>query len=308
MNPPNGRRIVLATDLSARCDRAFDRAVLLAREWNARLTVVSALEHRHERLDTDPRSRLAQLDREKVDAECQVSSDLQRAGISADIIVRRGRAPKLILEAAQATRCDLIITGIARDLGLARSVVGATLEALTRRSAIPVLVVKQPAQEPYRSAVVGVGFTSACRAALQAAHSLFGAAQTTVLHAFRPPLERLGAVPGTDGAAYRHAVSECARFVADCLPGQAPGPRCVAEIGSLEPALNRYASDQQVDLIAVGSGPSTLVAAALFGSVSGSLIRSSPSDLLLVPPSWSSGCADTRRDSGEEPSLRRASA
>src|SRR3546814_4448897 len=38
------RRILLASDLSARCDRAFDRAVLLARAWRARLTIATALE------------------------------------------------------------------------------------------------------------------------------------------------------------------------------------------------------------------------------------------------------------------------
>src|SRR3546814_6921610 len=38
------RRILLASDLSARCDRAFDRAVLLARAWRARLPIATALE------------------------------------------------------------------------------------------------------------------------------------------------------------------------------------------------------------------------------------------------------------------------
>jgi nucleotide-binding universal stress UspA family protein len=294
MQPSKERRIVLATDLSARCDRAFDRAVLLAREWNARLTIVSALEGRREGLDAGLRSRWAQIDRGKVDAECQISSDLQRAGIPAEIIVRRGPPAKLILEVAQQKRCDLIVTGIARDLGPARSIAGATLEALMRRSAAPVLVVKRPAREPYRSAVVGIGFTSACRAAIQAMHSLFPAVQTAVLHAFRPTIERLGDGPGTDEAAYLRALDECARFAVDCLPEQAPGVRCVAEVGSLEPALNRYAVDRQVDLIAVGSTPGTLVGAVLFGSVSSSLVLSSASDLLVVPRKWRSENADER--------------
>ncbi len=35
--------LLLATDFSARCDRAQDRAVQLALQWNARLTAVHAL-------------------------------------------------------------------------------------------------------------------------------------------------------------------------------------------------------------------------------------------------------------------------
>src|SRR5688572_30512216 len=37
-------RILLATDLTSRCDRALDRAVQLAREWDAQLHVLHAIE------------------------------------------------------------------------------------------------------------------------------------------------------------------------------------------------------------------------------------------------------------------------
>lgn len=40
--PP--RRIILATDLSARCDRALDRAAALASAWQAELIALHALE------------------------------------------------------------------------------------------------------------------------------------------------------------------------------------------------------------------------------------------------------------------------
>lgn len=38
------RSILLATDLTSRCDRAFDRAARLARQWNAPLHVLHAIE------------------------------------------------------------------------------------------------------------------------------------------------------------------------------------------------------------------------------------------------------------------------
>ncbi|MEE1611364.1 universal stress protein [Microvirga sp. CF3016] len=39
------KTILLATDLSARCDRATDRAVALAEEWQAMLVVLHVLEN-----------------------------------------------------------------------------------------------------------------------------------------------------------------------------------------------------------------------------------------------------------------------
>jgi nucleotide-binding universal stress UspA family protein len=40
--PPG--KLLLATDLSARCDRALERAVSLASQWQAQLTVLHAFE------------------------------------------------------------------------------------------------------------------------------------------------------------------------------------------------------------------------------------------------------------------------
>jgi hypothetical protein len=42
--PTPPRTILCATDLSSRCDRALDRAALLARHWQAQLVVVHALQ------------------------------------------------------------------------------------------------------------------------------------------------------------------------------------------------------------------------------------------------------------------------
>ena len=43
-NPSTLRRLLLATDLSARCDRALDRAIAIAAETQAHLTVLHAFE------------------------------------------------------------------------------------------------------------------------------------------------------------------------------------------------------------------------------------------------------------------------
>ena len=49
MNAPTwirpARRILLATDLSARCDRALYRAAMLAKQWRSELIVLHVVEH-----------------------------------------------------------------------------------------------------------------------------------------------------------------------------------------------------------------------------------------------------------------------
>jgi nucleotide-binding universal stress UspA family protein len=284
------RHIILATDLSARCDRAFERAVLLTREWDAQLIVVHALEN--EQLGRAASPRWHGIDRDRLDAETQISADLQRAGVAADVVVQRGSASEVIAELARNRPCDLIVTGIARELGLARAILGSTLEALARESVAPVLTVNRPARGSYDSAVVGTNFSKGSRAAVQATLQLFQPAQVTALHAYRLTGDRLGGMQINDEAAYLHLLGECRQFVADAAPATWQKVRCLAEIGFPETLLKLYALDRKVDLIAVGLEPRIPVATFLLGSTGRSLILSSPCDLLLVPAKWASSAGD----------------
>ncbi len=290
MTPFQRRRIILATDLSARCDRAFERAVLLAREWDAPLTIVHALEGGQ--FGRAPSLRWHGIDREKHDAERQILADLQRASIAAAVVVRRGLASEVIVEVARTMSCDLIVTGIAREVGFARAILGSTLEALARESVAPVLTVSGSARESYVSAVVGTNFSKGSRAAIQATLRLFPQAQVTALHAYRPPGGSLGGVQVDNEAAYQHLLDACIHFVAEAAPAPPRKVRCYAEMGFPETLLKQYARDRNVDLIVVGLEARNPVAALLFGGTSRSLILSSPCDLLLVPADWRSSAGE----------------
>jgi nucleotide-binding universal stress UspA family protein len=283
MNPFRRRRIILATDLSARCDRAFERAVVLTREWDAQLTVAHALER--EPVDRGLSLRWRGIDVERQKAESQILADLQRAGIAADVVVREGWAPELIGELTRKMPCDLIVAGIGRELGLARAIHGSTLEALARKSVAPVLTVKSPVRGSYDSAVVGANFSDGSRAAIQATLQLFQNAKVTALHAYRRPRESFGGQQGSD-ATYLHHLSECTRFVADAVPDAWQEIRCLAEIGFPETLLKQYVLDRRVDLIAVGLEERHPISTFLVGGTVRPLIRSAPCDLLIIPARW----------------------
>jgi nucleotide-binding universal stress UspA family protein len=275
------RQILLATDLSARCDRAFDRAVLLAREAGARLTIATALERSPDDLvepEAQPRWR---RNDGLADARRQIRDDLEGKGVDARIVVRRARAGELIARMARENSFDLIVTGIARSTGLARMILGATVEAVLKERAAPVLVVKRRIRDDYRTVLVGTDFSDPSRAALQSASVLFPQAQLTVLHAYHA-----GGLAGTeenDRAAYRRALDDCARFVAATLPLASRTIRCVVDAGVPETLLNRYALDKKIDLLAVGTHGRRSMLDLLFGSTCAALILSSPCDTLIVP-------------------------
>ncbi|MGH6916693.1 MAG: universal stress protein [Geminicoccaceae bacterium] len=287
------RQILLATDLSARCDRAFERAAFLAREAGARLTIATALEGSPDDVvehESQPRWRQSDS---LADAEGRIRDDLEGKGVDAHIVVRRASACHLMARLVRENSYDLIVTGIARSTGLTRVILGATVEAVLRERAGPVLVVKRRVRDGYRTVLVGTDFSDASRAALQSASALFPQTQLTVLHAYHAA--GLGGTEEKDDAAYGRALDDCAGFVAATLPPASRAIRCVADAGIPETLLNRYAIDKRIDLLAVGTHGRHPMLDLLFGSTCAALILSSPCDTLLVPTPTDESTAEGAR-------------
>lgn len=111
--PP--RIIVLATDLSGRCDRATARAAQLAKLWHARLVIVNVIEPETRDRDVADRPDWRRLaDPQKV-AETQIRRQCGESLQAAEVRLVRGEPAAAIDEVARELGADLIVTGIARD-------------------------------------------------------------------------------------------------------------------------------------------------------------------------------------------------
>src|SRR5688572_2914052 len=107
------KRILLATDLSSRSDRALDRAAALAAHWQSALVVLHVLEN-FERGTLDA----GQLPswRRPPDlvsvARKQLLADLSVAAGNATVLIEQGDPAETILRTAEIEQCDLIVIGI----------------------------------------------------------------------------------------------------------------------------------------------------------------------------------------------------
>ena len=194
--------LVAVTDFSAPAEHALDRAALLAAHHQARLAVVYAAERQDAKF-CDPQARLAQRARQlarRHGLSVHPLGALQGAGL-ADALVA----------AATAAQADLLVMD-ARLHGPQRWPAGALgLRArVLRASPCPVLLVQQPAGQPYGHVLVhaqgdGCGALARCAGALQggAVLELFHAARPQGLsglglacgQAFARALQRAGALP-----------------------------------------------------------------------------------------------------------------
>ena len=107
-------KILLATDLLPACDRAFDRAVLLAKAWGSELTVMHVVA-------TGEREVIGVARRESIaDAEIKALVAPHRAekGFKIAHYLTFGEPAERLIEIARETGAGLIVTGVAQAKSL----------------------------------------------------------------------------------------------------------------------------------------------------------------------------------------------
>lgn len=284
--PP--RKILLATDLSARCDRALDRAAALAEAWDAALMGVHALEQTDDFYATEVERRLPSWRRpaDAVDiVRDQLLHDMAQTGLSVTAHVEKGDPADIILRTAKMQGGDLIVTGIARDETLGRFGLGATVDRLLRRSRLPLLIVKQRVRAPYGNIVVATDFSEASRQALLAANAFFPDRKLAIFHAYDAPMAGLTSDPARYQDEYREvAARDCAAFLADAgIPEERRSSfGLIVDHGHPNRLIHQYVRDRGVDLVVLGTHGRSALFDVLLGSTAKEILWSLPCDVLVV--------------------------
>jgi nucleotide-binding universal stress UspA family protein len=288
------RNILLATDLSARGDRALARAVALTAERQAHLIVLHAFEEFNESSLTYERhiepswrappdaASIAKL-RIRQALEAELGDVIEQA----TIVIEEGE-PADVIERVSAERgVDLIVTGIAREGVFASRpvILGRTVERLLRRLSIPILVVRNRPRAPYRHILATTDFSEPSAYALQVALSFFSDQPLHLLHAFEIPH------PGAVSDLERHVETfrqpqeaELRQFLASMVLPEEDRGRIVThvELGLPAQLVREYVRDRGADLVVLGTRGRGAVMEALLGSTAKSILSSLPCDALVV--------------------------
>lgn len=281
--PP--KRILLATDLSGRGDRALDRATQLANQWGAELVVVHALEG--EGLDAPERHGLPSWRRPPNSVsmvEEQIRDDVRGECPRLSVHVEEGPAIKVILETLERERCDLVIVGNGRQRPFGWRPLGRTIDELFRRSPVSVLVVKKRPRGPYAHLLVGTDFTPEARIGLETAARLFPQASLAVMNAFEMPYRALlldNQLSRDFGEMERTTLRQ---FVDEsALPDDARGRiATLIEHGPPEVMLSTYVAEHGADLTVIGAFERGRIFHAVVVGKGPRIVEATPSDVLVV--------------------------
>ena len=278
------RRILMASDLTAYADRAFDRAVLLAEAHGAALRVLHAFD-----ANVLPASYVRRGLREAqaaLDHEVKDSGADQNLAVS--VKVASGDADQVVIDEARAMPADLVVMGLSQDSTLTSIARGTTVDKVVRGAPCPVLVAKTRARRAYASVAVAFDPAEASRRALDLALRLFPSARLTVIHVDEAaPAER--AADATLDAAELESRRQITDLVtAACTaagragPGAPDGPALIFAGGDAASGLNEQVARLNPDLVVLGTHGRSGVSGLLLGSVAESLLEALPQDVLVT--------------------------
>ena len=280
---PRPRRILLATDLSSRGDRAFDRALQLAREWEAELHVVHAVEAQGAVVPAgvDPDAWSREHPDPVASAQRELHDFVAHSDAHAQLHVVPAPAAQAILEVAEREQCELVVLGESREriMGPLES----TLEFVVRSSPVAVLVVRNRPRGRYARLLVGTDFSDEARQALQFAAEVFIQAEITLVHACAMPYAGLLASQPDEPSWITNGRERLREHVEDAglAPERRADLRLRVEQAPPAAALRRRVLADGIDLTVIGALRRGLLFDAVVGS-SRSIVDAIPGDILVV--------------------------
>jgi nucleotide-binding universal stress UspA family protein len=284
--------ILVATDFSPEGNNAVWRAALLARELDARLTLLHVVHSagfeplrgwRTRPLDIDLRAAQARITLRGLAAEIARLHD-----VTAAAELRVGDPDDELL--AAGARADLIVLGQRGRNPWKSRVIGGTVDRLLHTSRTPLLVVKRKADAPYRRALVPVDLTPHADAAVQLGASIAPGGGIEVFHAIESTREAVLREAGVTRAILREARARDearvnARMRRSVARAGLDGRRVSFSLtyGHPVPATLRVLHAAGADLMVVSPGGAAAGIRFLIGSVSQRLLARTDCDTLVVP-------------------------
>lgn len=298
----NIRCIVAATDFSPFSERAVQRAAHIARQHDAELHLVHVVRplDLYPSLILEPEifspAESSQHDQALQEAEHtrldELASGLaSQFGIRTRAVTLLGRAHSKIAAHAQDASADLLVAGSRGENTLMDLFLGSTSSRLLRMASCPVLIVRNPANEPYRRVLAAVDFSPVSAAVVAHALDLASDAPVETLHVLGSEVEqrlRKAKYVDVDITGWLERLrTQADRQLETLLSGIAKGETAKRLVlpGSPPAVICQRIVEGHADLVVLGRhGHGSDSQEWLLGSVSKDVAQAAACDVLVIGP------------------------
>lgn len=274
------KRILVAIDLRAESDRAFDRAAQLAQEHDAELVLAHIVSRkRWERSGT---------------ALSEAEAELRRYSTSSSVktryIVGKGSPAAEIATLARDIPADLLVLGLHHDRPFMDFFLDTVGQVVARRSNVPVLISKNRTEGPYQRVLATTDFSVCAKRALHAAVEMALTAEFHLLHVFQTPFpafvkfreDELEQFQAERFAQIRQDIDqEMKQFLSRGSTKPLPRINPMVECHEVDAGIAKAISSVNPDLLVMGLNGANF--AALVGTRTLAYMNAPTCDLLVTP-------------------------
>ena len=273
-------RLMVATDLTERSQRAFERAIELKSQAGGTITVTllhavepglfpAIGEERYADAVDFLRGQIAALPEEK------------RAGVACN--VRVGEPFTTIIDEAHRQNADLIVLGQPAKGGLKELFIGTTTERVLGHSDLPILVVKKLVRGAYQRVLVAMDLSEGAIRALETAYRIAPDADFLMLHAWYAPIIDFGASDfAQESQRVRELIDRRTKESLSRLAPRAAAPRFELIDSSPHVAIRNQISVFDPDILAMGTHARSPLKAAMIGSLAREFLAEAACDVLVA--------------------------
>lgn len=262
--------ILIASDLTARGDRPFARAAILAQHWDAKRVILFA---------NADRSRVKQEAVEK-----QLRRSFAEALDDCEVLVAHGKVPDTIARTSKNIDADLVVVGAARHNNVTDFFLGTAIDFIVRHNDRPVLVVKERPHHDYRNIMIAVDFSPASSHAVKTALDFFPNVKVTLAHTFDPPYKAWLESGGLADELRKEAEAGMDGFVQGLNLNAEQQERITTILleGAIHQALYEEMEKRETDLLVLGTHGRSGFVQATIGSRAAEMLNWAPSDVLMI--------------------------
>jgi nucleotide-binding universal stress UspA family protein len=259
--------ILIAHDLRDTADIALCRAVQLARQFNARLSVLHVL-----KANATPR--------EQEQARRALDKSITLYAADSELLICHGKPSDVVLQQVNESGCDLLVLGSHNQRHDLFS--GTSLDRIARNCRVPLLLVTRNDFRPYQRGLAAIDFSLCACSALGHGYRLLPETATLhAVHVFEPDKgtpKQIEAQLATQQA----LIDQLLEDEAQNLPEQGPTLTHSIEQGGILRSLQNHLKEHNNDLLVLGSHGRSALSQALLGSLAQHFLHKSPCDVLVV--------------------------
>lgn len=282
------KRILVGIDVFDKSNLVLKRAFMLAQEHDATLFIVHAVQVPWLSVPGYFSSDALDIDRDGI--EKKLKKKIKSIGLTEKVsyttFVKEGNADDIILYEAKLIKADMIVIGAHSKAKGMKNLLGTTAQKITNKSHLPLLIVKNSVKARYQDILAPTDFQRESSESVKFVQELCPNTKLSTVHSSETIY--LGGpyvIEGIDFVEYNVMAKEYARkdlkdFMH--LHGIKKGKIIDGEINAKE-ALIKYIKKGSYDLVVIGSR-STSGFNALLGSVALTLLKDTPTDILVYVP------------------------